>query len=384
MNRHTAHMAVERQIDNAARSALLYVHGWGSSPFSDKGRLLGTFAQERGITFHSMDFRDSAQRMRPFSEMVSTLTDYLSHSRVPVVALGSSVGAAALLRANFAAQTSRCQGMVLVTCPYDIRRSLERAGIEAHLIDQFLDQEPIHGSSASQLSAPATIIRAAGDELITNQEYLALALRLNNPTSIIRAGGHADDSDHEILLEAIASYQHWIAVANRSKITVKLAQSLTRREEEGLLRVLSQGYGEGYYGDAVHRKRLRVKGVTVTIARLSGVGLVGAGYTRADGKWEALAVVPGRRGIGIATQMLWANLAGERQYAEILLDDDATYGLLLRAGFQEVTRRDELVDSLVRLGLANTSPQQLSRGYRRASIRENTLTERILMVRNLG
>lgn len=359
---------------------LVYVHGWGSSPFSVKSSGLRALAHQLGYVYRAIDFRTNGG-MCSLQLMASRLAALISTHGGPTILVASSVGCAAALHA-LATHGLRCDSVILSTCPYDLDKSLHRAGVAPGVRKRFL--EGWHGFSRDALGQTrhSVLLQAESDEIVSADERAELVRVLCPRQVMVRPGLHAEDGVLVDVVEAATSQSPVVRDALHIDTSVAPFSRLDARATREFLRALECAHGEAFYGAEVHLARLKHDSRVVRSRDTAGE-LVGAAYLRGDGKWEAIGVVPNYRRAGVSQGLLWACVDGPKQYAELLALDEAATNMLIGAGFRRLVGAIEINSTLAYLGLSADGAPDEGGVYRRRSLRDGSLRDRVLFVRGI-
>ncbi len=99
---------------------LIYLHGFCSSPNSDKGRYFGERLASHGVGVHMPDLNGSEFRKMTLSGQLQQIGELCSELAGPIAAMGSSLGG--FLAALYAQTDSRVERIVLMAPAFEFHR----------------------------------------------------------------------------------------------------------------------------------------------------------------------------------------------------------------------------------------------------------------------
>jgi pimeloyl-ACP methyl ester carboxylesterase len=188
--------------------AILYLHGFASSPHSSKARFFAARAETAGLAFACPDLNLPEFRSLTISRMIDQVNAAMDALPDPIALVGSSLGAFVAVHAvarRPASQRPRIDRLVLLAPAFDLVPSLEVEFGPARMRDwQVAGQMEVfhYGDNATRALGWTFMSDARG--------YDAFAVTLDTPTLIYQ--GTADDVVSPDQVRRWASTRPWVTL----------------------------------------------------------------------------------------------------------------------------------------------------------------------------
>lgn len=395
-------------MTRASADRLVYLHGFASGPRSTKVSLIGDICDRLGLAFVTPDLNLPTFGSLSVDAMVDMARYLLLEAHGRTYALGSSLGAAVLLRALAQQPSPSVERVVLLAPVIDHRAALLRlvgragaerwrqagtfefqhyaAGRGLHVRYDFMDHPPVlEDSELARIDIPVLLLRAAADPVATAEETERLLRVLPNAVSAVVQTDHQFVQNFDASWEVIQDFLR-IDRSELAHLTLERVTNQEAREQGGIvdeaIALIETAYGDRSYAPAVHRERIVREGsdlVSIRDMDRPGAPMIAVSYARHDGKVGAVAVEVAHRGRGLATRMSRALIKMRSpQFIEVERGNHRSERMALASGFRPVYDRASVASLMTAAGHTVTCLGQDRLGvyyerYRRAAGRSEIM-----------
>jgi uncharacterized protein len=351
-------------VTRTSADRLVYLHGFASGPRSAKVALIADICDRLGLALTTPDLNLPTFGSLSVDAMVDIARYVLLEEHGRTFALGSSLGAAVLLRALAQQPAPNVERVVLLAPVIDHRAALLRiigpggeeqwrqAGtfeFQHYAADRrlrvrydLIDHPPVlDDAELARIDVPVLLLSAADDPVATLEETERLLQVLPNAVSAMVQTDHQFARGFDVIWKVIGNFLG-IGRSEPDRLVVEPVTNQELRELAGLVdeavALIQTAYGDHSYAPAIHRERIVHEGSDLVsirdIGRL-GAPMIAVSYVRHDGKVGAVAVEGAYRGRGLAARMSRALIKiRSPQFMEVERDNDRSERMSLAAGFR--------------------------------------------------
>jgi len=369
-------------VTTSGADRLVYFHGFASGSRSTKVSLIADICDRLGLALATPDLNLPTFGSLSVDAMVDMARYILAGEQRRKFALGSSLGAAVLLRALAQQPFPNVERVVLLAPVIDHRAALLRivgpeseeqwrqvgvfgfrhhaAGRRLHVTSELLDHPPVlDDAGLARINVPVLLLSAANDPVAALEETERLFRVMPN------AAWATAQTDHQFVRGFDAS---WEVIGNflgigRSEPDCFVVESATNQEireqaelVDEAVALIETAYGDHSYAPAVHRERIVHEGsgsdlVSIRDMRRPGAPMIAASYVRRDGKVGAVAVGAAHRGRGLAARMSRAlSKIRSPQFIEVERGNDRSERMTLAAGFRPLYNQASVTNLMATAG----------------------------------